>query len=188
LPGRVAAVATAHPDARVEVWFEDEARFNQQGTLPCVWAERGTRPTAYKQVGYANRHVLTAVCPATGQAEGLLCQWLDAGAVQLFLDQRSATIPAGVHVALVWDGAGWHTSGALRVPANLTLIALPPYSPERNVVERLWLYLREHPWSNRVYRNVAALEEAAGAGWRAVCLDPETLKSVCRCEYAQTGN
>jgi hypothetical protein len=187
LPGRVAGSAAARPGARVEVWFEDEARFGQQGTLTRVWAERGTRPTAPKQVGYANLHVLTAVCPATGQAEGLICQRLDAGAVQLFLDQLSAAIPAGVHVALVWDGAGWHTSASLRVPANLTLIALPPYSPELNPVERLWLYLREHHWSNRVYRDAEELEGAAVAGWRAVCLDPETVKSVCRCEYAQPG-
>jgi transposase len=132
--------------------------------------------------------VLTAVCPATGRAEGLISERLDAALVQRFLDQLSATIPAGVHVALVWDGAGWHTAGALRAPANLTLLALPPYSPELNPVERLWRYLREHHWSNRVYRDLEALEDAAVAGWRAVCLGPETVKSVCRCEYAQAGS
>jgi hypothetical protein len=153
-----------------------------------VWAERGSRPTAPKQVGYANVHVLTAVCPASGRAEGLIAGRLDAAVAQLFLDQLSATIPAGVHVALVWDGAGWHTAGSLRVPANLTLIPLPAYSPELNPVERLWHYLREHHWSNRVYRDIEALEEAAVAGWRAVCLQPETVKTVCRCEYADPGS
>ena len=181
-------MVTAHPGERVEVWFEDEARFGQQGTLTRVWAERGTRPTAPKQVGYANLHVLTAVCPATGQAEGLICERLNAGVVQLFLDQLSATIPAGVHVALVWDGAGWHTSGSLRVPANLTLIPLPPYAPELNPVERLWLYLREHYWSNRAYKDIGALEAAAECAWRAVCLDPDKIKTVCRCGYADTGS
>ncbi len=153
-----------------------------------VWVRRGTRPTAPKQVGYANLHVLTAVCPATGQAEGLICQRLNAGVAQLFLDQLSATIPAGVHVALVWDGAGRHTAGSLRVPANLTLIALPPYSPELNPVERLWLYLREHHGSNRVYRDIGALEAAAESAWRVVCLDPDKIKTVCRCSYANTGS
>jgi hypothetical protein len=55
----------------------------------------------------------------------LICQRLNASVVQLFLDQLSATMPAGVHVALVWDGAGGHTAGSVRVPANLTLMALP---------------------------------------------------------------
>ena len=45
-----------------------------------------------------------------------------------------------------------------------------------------------HHWSNRVYRDVDALEEAAVAGWRAACLAPGIIRSVCRCEYAETGS
>jgi putative transposase len=153
-----------------------------------VWAERGTRPSAPRQVGYANLHALTAVCPATGRAEGLVSQRLDAGIVQLFLDQLSAATPNGVHVALVWDRAGWHTAGRVAAPPNVTLVGLPARSPELNPVERLWHYLREHHWSNRVYPGLDALEEAAVAGWRAACLDAERVKTVCRCEYAEAGS
>jgi transposase len=170
------------------VWFEDEARFGQKGSLTTVWAERGTRPTAPKQTAYANLHVLTAVCPATGRAEGLVAPRLDASVVQTFLDGLSATIPAGTRVVLVWDGAGYHAAKTLRVPVNLTVVGLPPYSPELNPVERLWLYLRQHHWSNRVYADIEALEEAAVSGWRAVCLTPEKVKTVCRCEYLTTGS
>jgi transposase len=165
------------------VWFEDEARFGQKGSLTTVWAERGTRPAAPKQTAYANLQVLTAVCPATGRAEGLVAPKLNTPVVQTFLDQLSATIPAGTHVVLVWDGAGYHVAQALRVPANMTVVGLPPYSPELNPVERLWLYLRPHYWSNRVYPDIEALEEAAVSGWRAVCLRPDRIKTVCRCEY-----
>jgi putative transposase len=170
------------------VWFEDEARFGQKGSLTTVWAERGTRPRAPKQTAYGNLHVLTAVCPASGRAEGLVAPKLDASVVQTFLDQLSATIPAGVHVAMVWDGAGYHVAKALRVPPNVTVANLPPYSPELNPVERLWLYLRSHYWSNRVYPDVDALEEAAAAGWRAVCLHPEMVKTICRCQYLPAGS
>jgi transposase len=170
------------------VWFEDEARFGQKGTLTTVWAERGTRPTAPKQTAYANLHVLTAVCPATGRAEGLVAPKLNTDVVQTFLDQLSGTIPAGTHVVLVWDGAGYHVAKALRVPAKLSVVRLPPYCPELNPVERLWLYLRSHYWSNRVYEDIGALEEAAVAGWRAVCLAQDKVQSVCRCEYLPTGS
>ena len=65
--------------------------------------------------------MLTAVCPATGRAEGLVSPVLDTGVVQTFLDQLSATIPAGTHVVMVWDGAGYHSaSKVLRPPANMT--------------------------------------------------------------------
>lgn len=150
-----------------------------------MWAKRGTRPTAPKQTAYGNLYVLTAVCPASGRAEGLISPCLNAGIVQAFLDNLAATIPAGTHVVLVWDGAGYHVARALRVPANLTLVGLPPYSPELNPVERLWLYLRQHHWSNRVYADIEAVEEAAISGWRAVCLDESKLRSLCRCEYLE---
>ena len=170
------------------MWFEDEARFGQKGTLTTIWAERGTRPSAPKQTAYANLHVLTSVCPATGRAEGLIAPVLNAAVVQLFLDQFAATIPAGTHVVLVWDGAGYHVAKALRVPGNLTVLPLPPYSPELNPVERLWLYLRQHYWSNRVYPDIGALEEAAASGWRAACLHPDKVKTICRCEYLPPGS
>ena len=188
MPRLVADIAADRPGERVEVWFEDEARFGQKGSLTRVWAERGTRPTAPKQGGFGNLHVLSAVCPATGRAEGLVGPVLNAGVVQTFLDQWAATIPAGTHAVLVWDGAGYHSAAkSLRPPANVTLVTLPPYAPELNPVERLWLYLREHHWSNRTYRDLAALEEAAIAGWRAVCLRPEKIKTICRCEYLPDG-
>jgi transposase len=131
--------------------------------------------------------VLTAACPASGRAEGLISPALNAAVVQTFLDGLSATIPAGTHVVLVWDGAGYHTAKALRVPTNLTPIGLPPYSPELNPVERLWRYLRQHRWSNRVYADLEAVEEAAVSGWRSVCLDEAKVRSICRCAYLDPG-
>ncbi len=154
-----------------------------------MWAPRGSRPAAPKQPAYANLHVLSAVCPATGAAEGLVAESLDTRTVQCFLDQLSAATPAGVHVVLVRDGAGYHSaSKALRVPPDVTPVAPPPYSPELNPVERLWLYLREHFWSNRVYRDFAAPERAALGAWRRVCLDAGGIKTLCRCEYLPEGS
>jgi len=94
----------------------------------------------------------------------------------------------GEDALLIWDGAGYHLAKALRIPGNLTAVTLPPYSPELNPVERLWLYLRQDHWSNRVYADIDALEEAAVAGWRAVCLHPEKVKTICRCEYLPPGS
>jgi transposase len=118
----------------------------------------------------------------------LVAPVLNAAVVQTFLDQFAATIPVGVHVVLVWDGAGYHVAKTLRVPANLTVVTLPPYCPELNPVERLWLYLRQHHWSNRVYSDIDALEEAAVSGWRAVCLHPDMVNSICRCGYLPPGS
>ena len=52
-------------------------------------------------------------------------------------------MPAGTHAVVVLDRAGWRVSKDLVVPANLTLVHLPPYSPELDPVVTVWLYLRE---------------------------------------------
>lgn len=172
-------VEAAHPGERVEVWFEDEARFGQQGTLTRVWAKTGSRPSAVRQTQYQYLWVLTAVCPKTGAAEGLISPSLNAGVVDKFLQQFSASLAQGVHAVLVWDGAGFHTAKALRVPDNVTLLTLPPRSPELMPVENLWHYEREHYWANRKYDDYAALQDAAREGWRAVCLLPDKVKTIC---------
>jgi DDE superfamily endonuclease len=65
--------------------------------------------------------------------------------MQEFLDRFAATIGEDDHVLMMLDRAGWHGSGDLRVPDNITLEPLPAYSPELNPVERIWLYLHGCP-------------------------------------------
>jgi hypothetical protein len=179
----VSAVAAAHPDKRVQVWHQDEARFGQQGTLTRTWAATGSRPTAIRQTQYEYLWVLTATCAETGGAVGLVAPNLDAGVVNAFLAQFAAELPADVHAVLVWDGAGFHRAKALAIPANVTVVFLPPYAPELNPVENLWHYLRSHFWSNRLYKDYAALLDAATTAWRAVCLTADLVRSICACGY-----
>ena len=178
-------VREAHPGKRVEVWFGDEARFGQQGTLTRVWAPTGSRPVAVRQTQYQYLWVLTAVCPGSGAAEGLISPSLNTGVINAFLRQFSAALATDVHAVLVWDGAGFHTANALEVPANVSILRMPPRSPELMPVENLWHYEREHYWANRAYDDYAALEDAARDGWRAVCLDPEKVKTICAAPYLQ---
>jgi hypothetical protein len=160
-------------------FYQDEARFGQHGTISRVWAKVGSRPRALRQTQYDYLYVLAAVCPESGQACGLLSPHLDTGVMNAFLAQFAAELPADVHAVMVLDRAGWHTAAALKIPENVTLVHLPPKSPELNPAENLWHYLRSHCWSNRLYRDYADLELAAIEAWRRVCLVPELIKSVC---------
>jgi hypothetical protein len=182
---QIVAIAEAHPEEEVRIYFEDEARFGTQGTITRVWAPKGSRPRAVRQNGREWLYVLMAVCASTGAASALIMPELNAGVLNLFLEQFSRELPAGVHAVLVWDGAGYHTSGELVVPANVSLIQLPPYSPELNPVENLWHYLRAHHWSNRVYEGYKGLEREAIRSLCAVCDDAETLKSICNADYVR---
>jgi DDE superfamily endonuclease len=64
---------------------------------------------------------------------------LDTAATNLFLAELGQAVAPGAHGIVPMDKAGWHTSGDLVVPENLSLVFLPPYSPELNPIERLWL-------------------------------------------------
>jgi transposase len=184
---QIDAIAEAHPDQEVQVWFEDEARFGQKGTLTRVWARRGSRPRAVRQNKFTSLYVLAAVCAATGGVSALIMPELNTAVLNLFLEQFSRELPAGVHAVLIWDGAGFHTGAELVVPSNVSLIQLPPYSPELNPVENLWHYLRAHYWSNRPYRDYQELEEEASRSMCTVCEDTETIKTVCNAPYVQTS-
>jgi len=172
-------IKAAHCGSRVLIYYQDEARFGQHGTITRTWARVGTRPRAIRQTQYDYLHVFTAVCPQTGDAHGLVSPHMNTQVMNVFLQQFSETLPADVHAAMVLDRAGWHVAGALKVPANVTLVHLPPKSPELNPTENLWHYLRSHYWANRLYETWEDLKAAAVDAWRRVCLVPELVRSVC---------
>jgi transposase len=182
---QIEAIAADHPDRDVRVYSQDEARFGTQGTITRVWAPRGSRPRAVRQNGRQWLYVLMAVCAATGASSALIMPELNTEVVNLFLEQFSRELPGGVHAVLIWDGAGFHTGGGLVVPGNVSVIQLPPYSPELNPVENLWHYLRAHHWSNRQYDGYKGLEREAVRSLCAVCEDAEKLKTLCNADYVQ---
>ncbi len=184
-PERLQQIATQQPGKRLCVYFQDEARFGQQGTTTNVWAQRGSRPTATRQTEYQYLWVLGAVCPETGYAEGLLSPNLNTTVVNVFLQLFSQSIGEDEHAVMVWDGAGFHTSRSLVVPPNITLVKLPPYSPELNPIENLWHYLKSHYWSNHAYADYHALEHATMTAWRHAVLDTELVKTVCAATFLE---
>ncbi len=90
----------------------------------------------------------------------------------------AAGLPQDVHAVLVLDGAGWHGAKALAVPANVTLVHLPPYAPELNPVERVWLYLRERFLSLRVFKDYPAIVAACCQAWNRLVAEPGRLRSL----------
>ena len=102
-----------------------------------------------------------------------------------FFEQFAAEVSPDIHFVMVWDQAGFHTSKKLKVPENVTIVPLPPYSPELNPVENLWHYLRSHYWANRIYADYDALRYAAIDAWQKAVLNPAIIQSVCRTPYAE---
>jgi DDE superfamily endonuclease len=173
-------VADRHPEAgRVELWFVDEARVGQKGRVTHLWYQKGVRPRGVRQQGFASAYLFGAVCPERDAGVALVLPEVSVAAMDVFLAELAQAVPAGTHAALVLDRAGWHVSDDLTVPANLSLIPLPPYSPALNPVERVWEHLRERWLSHRVLAGGdAAVVDAACAAWNALLAEPGRLRSL----------
>ena len=136
---------------------------------------------------YAWAYLFGAVCPARGVGAALVLPRADIEAMNLHLAEISARVAPGAHAVLTLDGAGWHRPGGkLKVPDNISLLPLPPYSPELNPVENIWQYLRQNYLANRVFDTYAAIVDACCAAWNALVAQPETITSIASRAWAQT--
>lgn len=88
---------------------------------------------------------------------------------------------------LLLDRAGWHTTGMLTVPKNVTLIFLPSRSPELNPVEQIWQYLRSNFLSNRVFETYTDIVDAACDAWRSLVDSPDVITSIGMRDWAHIG-
>jgi hypothetical protein len=96
------------------------------------WAKRGTRPRQSADQRYESAYLFGAICPARGTGAALALPFADTQAMQLHLDEIARTVKRGAHAVLLLDRAGWHTTGALKIPKNITMILLPSRAPELN--------------------------------------------------------
>jgi len=149
----------------------------QQGTLTRVWARAGTRPWILKQTEYQWAYLWAAVDPATGDCCAMITPTVNTEMMNQFLDGLGQTLASDEHAVLVLDNAGWHVAKALNVPENITLLFLPPYSPELQPVERLWQWMRSHQLSNRVYRDYDDLLQRSNLAFDS--LESQTIRTVC---------
>jgi len=108
-------------------------------------------------------------------------------AMNLHLAEIAATVAPAAHAILLVDQAGWHLSTRLLVPANITIIVLPPKCPELNPVENVWQYLRQNWLSNTVFENYDAIVDAACEAWRKLIADPERITSIGMRDWAYVG-
>lgn len=139
-----------------------------------------------RQTRYKSVHLYASVNPLTGESSCMIGTHVCTELMNQHLEWLSVLVGPKRHAVLVMDQAGWHISGALKIPANITLHHLPPYSPELNPVERLWLWMREHLLSNRVYEDEAALKAAGTSAFNSLTAD--RVKSVCRVAWLEHEN
>ena len=96
----------------------------------------------------------------------------------LHLAEISAAVAPGAHAVLLLDQAGWHGSHDLVVPDNISLLPLPPRSPELNPVENVWQFMRDNWLSNRVFASYADILDHCCHSWNTLVDQPWRIMSL----------
>jgi len=157
--------------------FQDEARFGRINDVRRCWAPKPIRPLCKAMLTHEYTYAYAAVDVQRGVLDTLVLPHVNTDCMQIFLDEV-AKRHLDEHIVMVLDGAGWHSSNALRVPTNMSLLPLPPYAPELNPVEHLWDELREKFFHNRVFDSLDALEDHLVISLRATEESTKKVRSI----------
>jgi len=167
------------------VWFQDEARVGQKGTHAYIWAPIGSRPPMVRDNRHDSAYLYGAICPARGVGAAVIMPAANTEGMNELLNELSTQVSPGAHAAMLCDQAGWHQRGKkLKVPDNITLVPLPPYSPELNSMENVWEYLRANKLCNLVWDTYEAIIEACKDAWNFLIDDPDRIRSIGTRDWA----
>jgi transposase len=161
----------------VRLMFQDEARFGRMSDPRACWAPAPHRPTVGLALIREFRYEYAAVSPWDGHLDFMTAEKMNNESMSCFLKQVSRAHPQEF-IVMVLDGASSHKSKELKVPENVSLAPLPPYSPELNPVERIWNVLRLNYFANRVFDSLDATTQQAENGLGNMAADKNAMKSL----------
>lgn len=104
--------------------------------------------------------------------------------MQLHLDEISKNVTKGYHAVIVMDKAGWHLAKELNIPSNITIIKLPPYSPELNPMEQVFQQLRKLKLSNACYADYEEIDQACVEAWNDFIKVKGNIKNLALRKWA----
>ena len=155
--------------------FQDKAGFGRINKPKYCRCEKGTRPSVPCHHIREFRYAYGAVEPLTGESCFVVMPYCNTDCMNLFLKELSNTFPRD-KIILVCDGAAWHKSGSLKIPENIELIFIPPYTPEMNPIEQIWKEIRKIGFKNEVFQT---LQKVVDRLCDTICsLSKETIKSI----------
>ena len=102
----------------------------------------------------------------------------------LHLQEIAQTVEVGAHALVVLDRAPWHRAGTLKVPDNITLVFLPPRSPELNPVENVWQFMRDNWLSNRIFGGYDDIVALCCEAWNRLTDQPWRIMTIGMRDWA----
>jgi transposase len=157
--------------------FQDEARFGRMVRIRRCWSPAPMRPVVFNGYQREYTYVYGALSPKDGCFDWMLSEKMNTAQMETYLGQVSASHP-NEHIIMVVDGASSHVSKELKKPENISLLRLPPYSPELNPCENIWDELREKLFPNRVYTSMEEVIKQLKEGVPRLAADSKRFQRI----------
>jgi len=91
----------------------------------------------------------------------------------------SMATPTGKHSVIIMDQASWHQAHLAAQFSNITIVHIPPYSPELNPIEQVWQWLRQRKLANRCFENYDDIVNSVCKAWNSFSEDKVRVQSLC---------
>ena len=173
---------------KVDVWFQDEARFGQQNTTTRVWAPKGSRPRAIKQQQFEYAYLFGAVCPSNGNTQAIIAPFSNSDIMREHLALISKATASDRYAVVIMDGASWHQHYLADAFENLSIIKLPPYSPELNPVGQVWQWMRQNEIANRCFSGYDDIVNQCTKAWNQFRAERNRVMRMCHRDWIELVN
>lgn len=183
-PEEVSIIKEIFDNDKIEVWWQDESRVGQQGSLSRVWAAKGTRPRVVRQKQFLSTYIFGACCPDKDKGCALILPECCTGMMQLHLNEIAKYVEEGFLAIVLIDRASWHTTEALNIPSNIMLFPLPPYSPELNPMEQVWQKIKHADLTNKAFKSYEEIVDCCAKAWNSFCDEDGNIKKLCTRAWA----
>ncbi len=139
-------------------------------------SQRGKAPCP-SQIVREYTYFFGAASPQDGKADFLILPSLNLISMGIFLEEISRRYP-NEYICMFTDGASAHSLKGLKVPDNMVVEKIPPYSPDVNLAENIWAEIREKFFGNIVFDSIGAVEDRLCEAAKVYENDHKTIKSI----------
>jgi transposase len=162
----------------VDIWFADESGFEGDPRPRKRWDKKGRKTRVTKNGGHLRMNVIGMVCPRSGEFFAIEASHSDSATYQAFLDEadRQIAFQRTTNI-LVMDNASWHKRKRTKWHGWQPMY-LPPYSPDLNPIERIWLTMKARWFNNHVCKNEEQLLERLDRAILDVIDNPDAIKQT----------
>jgi transposase len=166
------------------LFFEDESRFGLFTRNGISLTAVGVKPICPFQQVFKSLWLFGAYSPITGDHFELEMPNCNAFNFQVFLEEFSEKYSERF-IIIVLDNGAFHKAKTLKLPENIGLIILPPYSPELNPAEKIWAIMKRQ-YTNKIYKTLDEVSQFMST--QVNSMTKKSIKQTCSYEYIFSDN